>query len=190
MDVFNELNGEKWLPVNGGEGRYLISSFGRLWGIRKKRFIKPYCNEWGYFSYGSIDNFGKRKCWLLHRLVGIAFIPNPDKKSEINHINGIKTDNKIDNLEWVTSKENRAHALHKLGVNMGFGYIRVRPVIASNDREEIYFFSISDAGECGYNKVHITNCCKKRTSYKTHHGLKWKYASNERVESRKQRRKP
>jgi hypothetical protein len=68
----------------------------------------------------SIDKLGynrisiNKKNYLLHRLIALVFVPNPNKKPEVNHKNGIKTDNRIENLEWVTRKENIVHSFEVL----------------------------------------------------------------------------
>lgn len=165
---------EVWRDVIGAEGRYLISSHGRLLGKKSGRIVRLYLNEWGYYSFGSIDNNRKKKCWLIHRLVAKAFISNPEGKLEVNHLDGIKTNNKVSNLEWVTSKENRAHALKVLKVNMGFGARRIKAVVGSRNGEEIYFSSISEADKFGFKSRNISQCCLGIRP--THHGYTWRYA--------------
>jgi len=107
---------ENWKPVVGYEGIYEVSDQGQV------RRIKPEKNTHvGRILIGAIDRDGyrvvllyrdgKRKMFKVHRLVGLAFIPNPGNKPQINHKNTIKLDNRSENLEWSSSKENINHAV-------------------------------------------------------------------------------
>ena len=115
---------EIWKPVQGYEGLYEVSSLGRIKSLeryieqvqngvlckrpQKERILKL-ANFKGYFSVNLTLN-GFQKLYLVHRLVAKAFIPNPENKKEVNHLNGIRNDNQIENLEWATRSENSQHA--------------------------------------------------------------------------------
>ena len=99
---------ELWKIVEGYE-KYEISNLGN---VRKR--LKPYTNQEGYKTIGLVDENGKRKDFRVHRLVANAFIPKIDNKSLVNHIDGIKDNNVITNLEWCTAKENTQHSI-KIG---------------------------------------------------------------------------
>lgn len=105
---------EIWRDVVGYDGKYQVSNFGRVKSFRYKtvppRILKAISNGTGYLRVCLCRN-GKSKSAYVHRLVAEAFIPNPDGKPQINHINGIKTDNRAENLEWCTRSENTQHAL-------------------------------------------------------------------------------
>lgn len=98
---------EIWKPVKDYEEIYEISSLGRIRRI-KGRILKQ-CLRAGYFAV-DLSFKGKRKTKSIHRLIAEHFIDNLENKPEVNHINGVKTDNRIKNLEWVTTSENRIHA--------------------------------------------------------------------------------
>ncbi len=104
-------NSTMWKPVPGYEGKYSICTDGTILRIDKvpSKAIKPYKMVSGYVQVCLSNNNKKRK-FLLHRLVAASFLDNPENKSEVNHINGIKVDNCLINLEWVTPKENTRHA--------------------------------------------------------------------------------
>jgi hypothetical protein len=91
---------------------YSISENGLILN-KKGKIIKPFETTAGYRSVTLINN-GKRRHCSIHRLLAQHFIPNPQNKPVVNHKNGIKTDNRLSNLEWVTQKENSLHAYHVL----------------------------------------------------------------------------
>lgn len=95
--------------------QYEVSSIGRFRHLgREPR--KQYVGGKGYAQVSVSVGKGKHTCVLVHRLVAEAFVPNPDNKPEVNHIDGNKSNNSADNLEWVSSSENKIHAYNSLGV--------------------------------------------------------------------------
>lgn len=113
---------EIWKDVVGYEGRYMVSSVGRVkslagkFGKRvyKERLLRAHINSTGYPEL-ELSRDGVQIAVSPHRLVAFAFIPNPQNKPEVNHINGIKTDNRVENLEWCTRGENIAHC-YRMGL--------------------------------------------------------------------------
>ena len=105
---------EEWRDVKGYEGRYQVSSMGRVKSLERKdclgrtvkeRILKPNVVGRGYLRV-ILYAGGKTRTFFVHRLVCEAFHENPDNKPQVNHINEIKTDNRASNLEWATAREN------------------------------------------------------------------------------------
>lgn len=118
---------EQWKRVNGYEEYYQISNIGRVKSLSRKhwngynywyskdKILKPYLDNRGYYVV-SLRKNNKRKLFYIHRLVAQSFIPNLQNKPEVNHINK-KTDNTLQNLEWVTARENMKHAFYNKRIN-------------------------------------------------------------------------
>lgn len=115
---------EIWKDIKGYEGLYQISNLGRLRSldryvrhkkIKSLRLLKgkimspTISNSTGYLV-STLYNKGKGKQVTIHRLVAETFIPNPENKPEVNHINGIRDDDRVENFEWVNRSENQLHA--------------------------------------------------------------------------------
>ena len=108
-----------WKPIiiDGYVTNYGISDTGEVRNVDRGNILKYSYDRRGYCCVYLTLKDGKHKRFRVHRLVALAFIPNPENKREVNHIDGIKTNNSISNLEWVSSSENMLHAyrtgLHK-----------------------------------------------------------------------------
>lgn len=151
---------EIWLPIKGYEGLYEVSNFGNV--RRNKKLLKPLNHSRGY-SYINLSKDGKVLPFYIHRLVGETFIPNPQNKPTINHINHVKTDNRVENLEWATYKEQTDEIVVR----------KMSKKVFCVEKNEVYDSMVSAADK---NKLSIGNlsmaCNGKR---KTCGGFHWKY---------------
>lgn len=100
-------NMEIWKDIKGYEGKYQVSNYGSVKSVKRNLILRPQERSHGYLSvwlYGSGRN--NRTQVSVHRLVAEAFIPNPDNKAEVNHKDEDKTNNRAENLEWISHKDN------------------------------------------------------------------------------------
>lgn len=106
QDKLNEV----WEDIEGYNSKFQISNLGRVKNTETGKILKTYKDRYGYITT-AIKYKGKTKHYLIHRLIATAFIPNTENKPHINHINTIRDDNRIENLEWTTPKENNNNPL-------------------------------------------------------------------------------
>jgi predicted DNA-binding protein len=163
---------EIWKAIEGFED-YSISDKGNVYSHKSNKILKPQMNSHGYYHV-SLYKLGKFYTKKIHRLVIEIFVPNLSNKSETNHKNGIKTDNRIENLEWVTGRENTIHAKDVLKVTMGSKH---KPVIGINIKtgERIRFKSIHEADRNGFGRCSVSNCCNKIGKSLIYKGCIWEF---------------
>lgn len=162
---------EKTMPVVGYENEYLVSDTGDIYSLPRKgtfNSIHKMSIQLSYDGYQTVKlcKNGKMKRFSVHRLVAAAFIPNPKKLATVNHKNEIKTDNRVENLEWMSDKDNR---------NYGTGIERARkshfkPVVAVNAQslEAKHFVSLTSTETDGFRPDCVNKVLMKKV--KTHKG--------------------
>lgn len=164
----------KKIIVDEKETNYSISETGEVKNDVSGRMLNPSIQQ-GYCHVGlTID--GKIRRFRVHRLVAIAFIENPENKPYVNHIDGCRSNNSVQNLEWCTPAENTQHAV-RTGL---MSPTREKRVIQySLDGEKIQeFISLSEAArQTGSQGAKITLCCQFQR--KTHNGFQWRYKEDE-----------
>lgn len=147
--------------------------------------VRHFINRYGYIEYILFNKNWERKHKAQHRLLAEAFIPKVQGKNYVNHINGTKVDNRLENLEWCTQSENEKHSYAVLGKKAsrahkgrkGYDYPRgekpVAQISINGDLIKIWFSPSVASIEGGFCLKQISSVCKGRQ--KTHRGFKWKY---------------
>lgn len=167
---------EEWRVI-ASHPKYEVSSFGRI--RRGQRVMRQQTERNGYVRVMLDD----RRRHLVHRLVAAAFCDQREYCDQVNHKNGVKSDNGSSNLEWVTSSENHRHSFASLGrKHWATGITGARnplsmPVKALDlDGSVRTFENAAHAVKCGHatNKFHINSCCNGRRT--SHAGKAWSYA--------------
>lgn len=178
---------KQWREIKGYEGKYIISNYGEVISLprykqnnSKLQYVEPkeiirYVNKRNGYVYVQLWNNATYRSIRLHKLVAQTFIPNKDNKLQINHKDGNKQNNKMDNLEWCTNKENIIHA-HKMGLaNNNNQKIKVNQYDLKGNFIRS-FNSILDASkETRVSMGNISLCINNKR--KTAGGYIWKYAN-------------
>lgn len=102
---------EIWKDIKDYEGIYQVSNNGNIKNIIRNKYLKPRLDAYGYLRVILYKKGTHYKNFQVHRLVAQAFIPNLENKPQVDHINTIRTDNKVENLRWVTYKENNLNSI-------------------------------------------------------------------------------
>lgn len=184
---------EEWRDIDGYEGVLQISSFGRVRSVDHYVYIIPKNgrapfmrfhkgriraqtkSKKGYLYVTLHKGRGSSKRKTIHRLVANAFIPNPENKPQVNHIDENKTNNKVDNLEWATRLENMRHGT----VRERLKKIQSVPVIQmslNGDIIKVWTSISSAASSIGVSRQDICATCRGR--FKTAGGYCWKYLND------------
>lgn len=186
---------EVWKDIKDYEGLYQISNYGRLksFKVESKGKILKLTNQYGnYFSVVLQGKGVPKRSTRIHRLVAEAFIPNPNNLPEINHKDGNKQNNNVNNLEWVSRKQNAVHSMTILHPQQKDGmiyynkYIRPKPIVQMDLNNNILavFDSAETAskmtGVCARNILQMANKTpfnKKGLLRKSAGGFKWAFKS-------------
>lgn len=190
---------EEWREIPGYEGLYMASTLGRIkrlereyshsrGGIRifKEKIVCQTKNKWGYVYVELCNQGSSRKKLFTHVLVALTYIPNPENKPQVNHVLGIKDDNRVTELEWNTRSENKKHAF-RIGITKPVkSFLGKKGALCPNSKP-INQLTIDGqfirqwpaakeaARELGLSQGNITSCCQGK--YKSTGGFKFQYAA-------------
>lgn len=183
------MNKEIWKDIREYEGLYQVSNLGRVKSLTrtikrnkmgdfiKNGIIMNTTEHKGYISIILSKN-GVSKRYKVHRLVAQEFIPNPNNYPEVNHKNEIKTDNRVENLEWCSHLYNMRYGTWKTRRKENFDYSHCYKKVNQYDMKDNFIKSWENISlaEKELNINHISDCCNGKR--KTAGGYKWKHANN------------
>ena len=163
---------EVWKDIAGYEGLYQVSNFGRIKSFYTGRIMRLAPAKNGYLVV-NLTKSGKQKVYSVHRLVAGTFLAPDSHKTFVNHKNGNKHDNRLDNLEWCTKSENAVHSLYKLKNHHGAVFTRsVRCV----ETDEVFPSSVAAAKGDATLARYIRASAAHRKYYETADGRHWEWA--------------
>lgn len=160
---------------------YEIFPDGRIWSYASNKWLKPSPNGKDYLQVKLSDNDGKMKNYYLHRIIYEAVTNQPiPKEMEVNHINEIKTDNRFENLNLMTRKENvnwgtRNERAAKVRINHPLLSKQVEQYDKNGNLIQVWLSASEVERQLSYDQGHISKCC--RGKLKTYKGFIWRYAS-------------
>lgn len=187
------MDNEVWKDIQGYEGRYQISTCGRVKSLShvrylgtsgykrfKEKMLAPVYNQKGYARVGLKDKNHHQRTLSIHRLVAEAFIPNPDNLPQVNHKDENKSNNNVENLEWTSCKDN---------VNYGTGVKRrsITQRYTEPNMKTVYqytkdgdfirsYISTAEAGRItGFERSGISCACRNKKRFEFYKGYKWSY---------------
>ena len=158
--------------IKGYEKLYAVTSCGRVWSYRSKRFLKLIPAKDGYRKVNLYDKDGKMRTFQVHRLVAQAFLPNPDDLPEINHKDEVKDHNWLFNLEWCDKVYNANYGTRTERV-----VCKTRKTVYCIELDKIYRGTLIASLETGARRDSIINACNGKQ--KTAGGYHWRYIGKE-----------
>lgn len=166
------IDNEKWKPIKNYESLYEVSDLGNIKSLKRNVILKVRNDKNGYLVI-NLCKKGKTKTFKVHRLVAHEFIDNPLNKKEINHKDGNKQNNRVNNLEWCSSKENQIHA-YKMHLQIPT-YKKVFQYDLNNNFIREWKSMKLASEELKIHHGDICQCCKQRR--KTAGGFIWRYSN-------------
>lgn len=181
---------EIWKDIKGYEGLYQVSNLGNIKSLSRKRgnqfdYQEIIMKQGDYRGYKNVilQKDGKVKCFIVHRLVAEAFVPNPRNLPFVNHKDECKTNNTVDNLEWCTAKYNSNYGTAiERGAEKRRNLKHLSKQVCQYDLEgnliKIWPSLREIERVLGFNHTRISFVCNKRKWCKSAFGFKWEYAEN------------
>jgi len=171
---------EEWKHIDGFNGKYEVSSLGQIKSLfvkyGKERILKPNTNKQGYLTV-SLSKHSEIRTYRVHRIVASVFLDNPENKLHVNHIDGNKLNNTVQNLEWATPLENMTHALENELVNNKNEKNKRSRVVLQSTMDGVLLKEWPSLGEIkrslGFHHANIIKCCSGK--FQSMYGFKWAY---------------
>lgn len=165
-------NIEIWKPIEEST-HYEVSNLGNVRNSLTGYILKGRLSKSGYLQVSIVlKETNKQANRYIHRLVAIYFLENPENKREVNHKNGDKIDNRVENLEWVTSSENQLHRQHVLG-KQKTSQRRIGQFTKDGKLIQEFSSILIAAQSFGKSRVNIDNALQRKQ--KTAYGFIWEY---------------
>lgn len=158
--------------IPGYEGLYQITTDGKVFSLRRKIYMKQQMDRDGYMCVNLYDQEGKLKKYFVHRLVAMTYIPNPEGKATVNHLNEIKNDNRVENLTWATMKEQNNY-----GTRLERAMEGIRKPVRCVETGVVYESITSAAAAIGSHREGIGRAVRGIT--KTHRKLHWEFVKED-----------
>lgn len=177
---------EVWQDIKGYENLYKISNWGNVMSLKRNKLMTPKKTKHGYITI-TLSKKGEIKTFFLHRLIAETFIPNPENKPYIDHINTIRDDNRVENLRWVTPSENNNNPLtlkRMLEITNTNEYKKTQSITKSKGVVQytldgkmlaVFYGGREASRKTGISQISISQCCRNLPKHISAGGYRWRY---------------